>query len=245
MALSYLKRLARLVFGLFIYGLGSFLSVQANVGLAPWDAFAMGASNITGMSFGTAVSVTGLAVLVVDLFMREKIGWGTVLNTILIGVFVNVIEGWAIIPKMQSFLPGVLMLLLGQLVICVASFFYIGAGLGCGPRDALMVALGKRFNRVPIGVVRGLMEGSVLIIGFLLGAKVGIGTVIAVFGIGFILEWTFRLFHFDVKAVRHESLLDTLRILHILPDKGQDAAVIGVIPGAAPEPEAQEAAPGE
>ena len=113
---------------------------------------------------------------------------------------------------MQAFLPGVLMLLLGQCVICAGSVFYIGAGLGCGPRDALMVALGKRFNKVPIGVVRALLEGSVLLIGYLLGAKVGVGTVIAVLGIGFILEWTFRLFRFDVKAIRHESIFGTLRI---------------------------------
>ncbi len=212
MVVSYLKRLARLVFGLFLYGLGSFLSVQAYVGLAPWDAFAMGLTNIVDMSFGTSVILTGVIVLVIDLFLREKVGVGTILNTILIGTFVNMIEGWGLIPKMQAFLPGVLMLLLGQCVICVGSVFYIGAGLGCGPRDALMVALGKRFNKVPIGAVRALLEGSVLLIGFLLGAKVGVGTVIAVLGIGFILEWTFRLFRFDVKAVRHESIFGTLRI---------------------------------
>lgn len=212
MAISYLKRLARLILGLFLYGLGSFLSVQANVGLAPWDAFAMGMANILDMSFGTSVIFTGAAVLVIDLFLHEKIGLGTILNTILIGAFVNMIEGWGLIPRMQDFLPGVLMLLLGQCVICVGSVFYIGAGLGCGPRDALMVALGKRFNKVPIGVVRALLEGSVLLIGYLLGAKVGVGTVIAVLGIGFILEWTFRLFRFDVKAIRHESIFETLRI---------------------------------
>lgn len=85
-------------------------------------------------------------------------------------------------------------------------------GLGCGPRDALMVALGKRFSKAPIGLVRGLLEGSVLLIGWLLGAKVGLGTVIAVFGIGIIIEYTFKLFRFDVKGVQHENLLDTIRI---------------------------------
>lgn len=212
MAIAYTKRLARLILGLFFYGAGTYLSVQGNVGLTPWDAFAMGITNLLPISFGTAVIVVGLAILVVDLFLREKIGVGTILNTLLIGVFVNMIEGWGIIPKMQSFLPGVLMLLLGQCVICVGSVLYIGAALGCGPRDALMVALGKRFSKTPIGVIRALIEGSALFFGFLMGAKVGVGTVVAVFGIGFILEGTFRLFRFDVKAVRHESLPDTLRI---------------------------------
>ncbi len=212
MAISYLKRFARLILGLFLYGLGSFLSVQANVGLAPWEAFAMGLTNILDMSFGTSVILTGVGVLVIDLFLHEKIGLGTILNTVLIGSFVNMIESWGLIPKMQAFLPGVLMLLLGQCALCVGSFFYIGVGLGCGPRDALMVALGKRFHKVPIGAVRALIEGGVLLIGYLLGAKVGVGTVIAVLGIGFILEWTFRLFRFDVTAVRHESIFATLRI---------------------------------
>lgn len=221
MAVSYFKRFIRLIFGLFLYGLGTFLSVQANVGLAPWPAFSMGLSNIGGFSFGTSVIITGAAVLVLDLFLREKIGAGTLLNTALIGSFVNLIEGLGFIPQMQSFLPGVLVLLLGQFCLCVGSYFYIGAALGCGPRDALMVALGKRLGRTPIGAVRGLLEGCVLLVGYLMGAKVGIGTVIAVFGIGFILEWTFRAFRFDVKAVRHESLLDTLRIWR---EKGQEKA---------------------
>ncbi len=210
MVLSYAKRFLRLIFGLFLYGLGTFLSVQGNVGLAPWDAFAMGVSNVTGMALGTAVIVTGMVILVGDFLLHEKIGMGTILNTFLIGIFVNMIESWGIIPRMQSFLPGVGMLLLGQCSLSVGSVFYIGAALGCGPRDALMVALGKRFNRLPIGAVRALLEGMALLIGFLLGAKVGVGTLVAVLGIGFILEWIFRLFRFDVKAVRHESILDTL-----------------------------------
>ena len=211
MAISYLKRLIRLVFGLFLYGLGTFLSIHGNIGLAPWDAFAMGISNATGISMGTAVIATAIVILFLDILMHEKIGIGTILDALLVGTFVDMIEGWGIIPMMQSFVPGVAMLLLGQVIICMGSFLYIGAAFGCGPRDALMVALGKRFNRAPIGLVRALLEGSALLVGFLLGAKVGVGTLIAVLCIGFILEGTFRLLHFDVKAVSHESILDTIR----------------------------------
>lgn len=141
----------------------------------------------------------------------EKIGFGTILNTILIGTFVDLIQGMAVIPQMNSFISGVLMLLLGQVSICVGSYFYIGASLGCGPRDALMVALGKRLPNVPIGIIRGLIEGTVLLIGWLLGAKVGIGTVISVFGISFILEGTFKILHFDVTNIEHESVIDTVK----------------------------------
>ena len=207
----YTFRVIRLIFGLFLYGLGSFLTIQANIGLAPWEAFSMGFSYLTGLSYGVVVIISGLLIVGVDLLCREKIGFGTFLNALLIGAFVDIIAGFNIIPMMENFWAGILMMLLGLFVICLASYFYIGAGLGCGPRDALMVALCKRLNRVPVGVVRSGMEGVVLLIGWLLGAKVGLGTILSVFGIGFMIQFTFKLLRFDVKGVVHENVIDTTR----------------------------------
>lgn len=208
---NYVKRIIRLIFGLFLFALGSFLTIQANIGLAPWEAFSMGGSYLTHISFGNIVVISGVVIIVFDYALKEKIGFGTILNALLIGNFVDLIQFANIIPMMTNFWLGLLMLLLGQVIICVGSYFYIGASLGCGPRDALMVALGKRLPKVPIGVIRGFMEGAVLIIGWLLGAKVGIGTVISVFGIGFILQITFKLLRFDVKNIMHESIADTVK----------------------------------
>lgn len=210
---NYVKRTIRLIFGLFLYALGSFLSIQANIGLAPWDAFSMGGSYLTHISYGNIVVISGFVIIAIDFVFKEKIGFGTILNAILIGKFVDLIQFANIVPLMANFWLGILMLLLGQFLICVGSYFYIGASLGCGPRDALMVALGKRMPKVPIGVIRGLIEGTVLIIGWLLGAKVGIGTVISVFGIGFILQFTFKLLRFDVKIIKHESVADTVKAM--------------------------------
>lgn len=173
----------------------------------------MGIANITGQTYGNILIISGVVILGVDVLLKEKVGFGTILNTILIGVFVDMIQAFEIIPQMHGFLSGVVMLLLGQVSICIGSFFYIGASLGCGPRDALMVALGKRLPNVPIGIVRGCIEGTVLLIGWLLGAKVGIGTVISVFGISFILETTFKLLHFDVTNVEHESVVETVKAI--------------------------------
>lgn len=209
---NYIKRITRLIFGLFLYSLGSFLTIQANIGLAPWEAFGMGGSYLTHLSYGNVVVITGLIIIVIDFALKEKIGFGTVLNAILIGKFVDLIQFTDIIPKMSSLGLGLLMLLLGQVVICIGSYFYIGSSLGCGPRDALMVALGKRMPKVPIGAIRGLLEGTVLIIGWLLGAKVGIGTAIYVLGIGFVLQFTFKLLHFEVKNIEHESISDTIKV---------------------------------
>lgn len=211
---NYGKRTIKLIFGLFLYALGSFLSIQANIGLAPWEAFSMGWSYLTNVSYGNIVVISGFVILVIDYTLKEKIGFGTIINAILIGKFVDLIQYINIIPMMSNFWLGVLMILLGQVAICVGSYFYIGASLGCGPRDALMVALGKRMPKVPIGAIRGLIEGTVLLIGWLLGAKVGIGTIISVFGIGFILQLTFKLLHFEVKNIEHESVTDTVKAIH-------------------------------
>ena len=210
---GYSVRLVKLVFGLFLFALGSFLTIQANIGLASWEAFSMGLAYLTDQTYGNILIISGFVILVIDVALKEKIGFGTILNTILIGTFVDLIQAVDLIPQMNNFFSGVLMLLLGQLSICIGSYFYIGASLGCGPRDALMVALGKRLPKVPIGIVRGVIEGTVLLIGWLLGAKVGIGTVISVFGISFILEVTFNILHFDVPNIEHESIVDTVRTL--------------------------------
>ncbi len=206
-----LRKIARIIIGLFIFALGITLSVNANIGLAPWDAFSAGVSNLTGISFGLIVVLTGLVIIVADVLLGEKIGIGSILNAVLIGLFVDLIQSFNLIPKMNRLIPGILVLVIGQVLIVFGSYLYISAGLGCGPRDALMVALGKRLPTWPIGLIRGLIEGSVLAIGWMFGAKVGIGTVIAAFGIGFILQHLFRLLRFDVKAVRHENFADTLR----------------------------------
>lgn len=212
----YIGRITTLLLGLFLFSLGSFLTIQANIGLAPWEAFSMGGAYLTHLSYGDIVVITGLLIIIVDIALKETVGLGSILNAILIGKFVDLIQATNLIPQMTSLVPGLLMLLLGQVIICLGSYFYIGSALGCGPRDALMVALGKRLPNIPIGAIRGLLEGTVLMIGWLLGAKVGIGTAIYVLGIGFILQFTFKLLRFDVKNVEHESIADTVTVLKAL-----------------------------
>ena len=203
------RKSMRLVFGLFLYALGSLLSIQASIGLAPWEAFSMGIAYITPLSYGQVVVASGLAIVVVVFALKERIGLGTLLNALLIGVFVDLIAASRLVPAMSGFWPGVAMMLGGQVVICVGSYFYIGAALGCGPRDSLMVAIARRLPRVPIGAIRGLLEGSVLVVGWLLGARVGVGTLVSVLGIGFILQATFKVLRFDIRRVEHQSLAAT------------------------------------
>ncbi|MDY3869294.1 MAG: hypothetical protein SOZ52_07975 [Pyramidobacter sp.] len=205
---SYAARFVRLNVGLFLYALGLVFCIHANIGLAPWDAFAMGVASQTGTTFGIASIWISAVIVLLTLAMKEKIGIGTILNGILIGLWVDLIGGY--VPYMQNLLSGVLMLWLGQFTVSFATYFYIVSAMGAGPRDSLMVALCKRFPGKPVGLIRGSIESVVLAAGWAMGAKVGIGTVIAVFGISFIIQFTFKLVRFDVKTVVHESVFETV-----------------------------------
>lgn len=209
--MSYPKRFIITIISLALYGFGCYLSINANLGLAPWDAFNMGFAYAAGISYGNAGVLVGLVILVLDVIMGEPIGCGTILNTLMISKVVDICDYFKLLSPCQSFLSGVAVLLLGQLCIAAASYFYISAAMGCGPRDALMLACGKRFKAVPIGIVRAVLEGGALFVGFLLGAKVGIGTVIAVFSIGFILQGVFAAAKFEARDIRHENCIETVR----------------------------------
>lgn len=209
--MQYVKRFAGLIWGLFLCAIGIYIIIHANIGLAPWDAFSMGLSYAFHISYGDASVYSGLVIIGIDLLLREKVGFGTLLNTLLIGKFVDLLEWVGVLPMVENFWLGVVMLLAGQFIMCFGCFFYMGASLGCGPRDSLMVALGKRIDRVPIGLVRNGIEATVLVIGWLLGAKVGLGTLIYAVSMGVCLELVFRLLRFNVKGLKHEGLLETVR----------------------------------
>ncbi|NCB42045.1 MAG: hypothetical protein EOM59_05445 [Clostridia bacterium] len=211
---NYMLRILRTTLGLFFFAAGSYCVISANVGLGPWEAFHMGVSYHLPLSYGNISVLTGLVIMVIAYFLKEPIGIGTVLNTILIGKFIDLFMYLDILPVMKNFAGGVLLLLLGQFIVALGSYFYISPGLGCGPRDSLMTALSKRLPKAPIGFIRGIIESSALLIGFFLGAKIGIGTIISMFGISFIIQIVFGVLKFDVKTVKHENLAETIRHLN-------------------------------
>ena len=210
---NYIMRSFRMVFGVLIYGVGVYLTIQANIGLAPWDTLHLGIANIFGLRVGDTSVMVGLGVLALAVLLGEKIGFGTVFNTVFIGKTVDFLNYYQLIPNMEGLFSGIALLLLGQLIICFGTYFYIGAGMGSGPRDSLMVALNRKLPRVPVGLIRALIEGTALTLGWFLGGKVGIGTLIAVFGIGFVMQSIFTMLRFDPKQVQHENLFETLRAL--------------------------------
>jgi len=200
-----LKNITQLVFGLFLYALGHVLTIKANLGVTPWNTFHMGVSFRTGMTLGTTIIATGFIIVLLNLLAKQRVGIGTILNMSLIGVFVDLQLSSGLIPESNSFLLSLIFVFLGMFAIAIATWLYIGAGLGAGPRDGLMVSVMK-WTAKPVGIVRTVMEISVLLIGILLGGKLGIGTPIIALLLGPICQWTFKFVGFDVKGIEHQYL---------------------------------------
>lgn len=203
-----IRRLLSLVWGLLLYALGIVLCVQANIGCAPWDVLHMGLSFKLGLTMGQISILVGGLICVIVFLLREKLGVGTLLNMLLIGIFMDLIFSFTIIPIMNHLWTGIIMMVAGLFVIAIGTYFYIGSGFGAGPRDSLMVSL-RRHSSWPVGACRALVEGLALLIGFFLGGKVGIGTIIAVFGIGFCVQLVFHILKFDPAMIVHETLSGT------------------------------------
>lgn len=175
------SRIARLLIGLVLYGTGCALTVAAGLGVDPWTVFAQGLSRVTGVGIGWVTNIVGLAVLLLWIPLRQKPGVGTIANILLVGTSIQI--SLMVLPHPQDILGQTLMLVGGVVLVAVASGLYIGARFGPGPRDGLMTGMNARLGW-PIWACRLSVEGSVLVLGWLLGGTVGIGTVIFALGIG-------------------------------------------------------------
>lgn len=211
--LHTLMRIMRSAAGLFIYAIGVYLTIQAGIGLAPWESLSMGASYHLPFSYGITHTLIAVVILVIDLLMKEKIGYGTLLDAFLVGLYVDFVRWTDLIPPAGTFIISVLMMAAGLFIIAFGQYFYISAGVGCGPRDTLMIALGKRMKSVPIGAVQSGLYVIVLVIAFLLGGPIGAGTFLAVFGSGFAMQLVFRAAHFEPRDITHENVLETTSAL--------------------------------
>lgn len=204
----FLLRLLRLSFGLLLYAIGIIFAINANIGYSPWDSFHIGLSKTLGLSLGTVSILVG-GILCLYVFLRkETIGLGMLLNMVLIGLFMDLIIVFRFIPILSNFWLGLGMLFLGLIIIAFATYFYISAGFGAGPRDALMVLLTRCYG-ISAGTSRALIEASVLAMGYFLGAKLGFGTVFYVILIGPVIQVVFKLLGFNPKEVAHETLRET------------------------------------
>jgi len=179
------RRVVVLYLGLVLFGVSLALMVAARLGLGPWDVFHLGLADHTGLSLGWVVIAVGAAVLLLWIPLRQRPGFGTVSNVIVVGLVVD--AALRILPEPHHLAVRIVFLISGIVANGIATGLYIGAGLGPGPRDGLMTGLARRGHS--IRMVRTAIEMTVLVVGWLLGGTVGVGTVLYAAGIGPLAHW--------------------------------------------------------
>ena len=209
---GYPRRIAENALGALVSSVGIVLMLQANVGLEPWSVLQEGLSKTIGITYGTASMFVGAAVVAVAVLCGESIGLGTILNILLCAVFIDGIQALGWVPLVDSLWAGVLLLLLGLEILVVGTWLYMRTALGSGPRDALVVALARKTGR-SVGVCRAVVDVTVIVLGWLLGGRVGVGTVISAVGLGTLFNLNFALLRFRASELHQENLLETWRAL--------------------------------
>ena len=190
-------RLASLLLGLFLWGVAIVAVLESRLGLSPWDVLHQGIARHTPLSFGAANIAVGAVVLVAAWLLGTRPGVGTLLNTLLVGTFIQALLAIGPVARLheQALASRIGLLALGILVTGAGSAFYIGADLGAGPRDSLMLA-GARSLRKRVGLVRASLEAGALVAGVVLGGTVGVGTAVYALAVGPVVEggfWTLRV----------------------------------------------------
>ena len=213
MAKEYCKRIVICTIGLALYALGTVFGVFAgDAGTNGWNTLAIGTANVTGMSFGTAVFAIGAVLLVIDFLGKGKLGLGTFMNVLLIPWMSDIfLKTMTFIPEPPNLFVGVVYTLAGQMIIAFATVVYMRPALGAGPRDTLMVVIGKLVRKIPIGIVKFVIEIVALLAGVLMGASFGIGTVLVIALQASFFQFACKVCRFEPRDIRNEDLADTLR----------------------------------
>ncbi len=203
----------QIVLGLLVFAFGVHLTIFANIGLAPWDCLGMGISYHTPLNYGLSMTVMAVIILGIDLCLKERIGYGTIIDALLTGNFVQLYNDLNPFPENKNLWLGIAVMLLGFVFMALGMWIYMKAGQCCGPRDSLLVGIGKRLPRLPIGLVEILLWAAVLLIGWLLGGPVGIGTLISTFGAGAVMQLVYSIIHFEPRNIKHRNVIEVTKAL--------------------------------
>ena len=208
-----ISSLFRIIFGLVIYSFGVYLTIYANIGLAPWDCLGMGITKHTPLNYGSSMVLIGVCAIVIQLILRERIGFATLFDALITGRLIQFFIDISPYPENHSLWLGIVFMLFGFLFIALGMYVYMKAEQGCGPKDGLLIAIGKRMPKIPIGVVEIMLWAVVTLFGWMLGGTVGIGTLISVLGAGAVMHLFYTVIHFEPRKLRHRSIKDTFSIL--------------------------------
>jgi hypothetical protein len=136
--MKYIVRLLKLVGGLFIFASGIVMIMQSNLGYGPWELFHSGLTNVLPITIGQATIMIGAIIVVADVLLKEAIGIGTVLNMVLMGVFLDLILSLNFIPGAGGIAGGVILIILGFFICAVGTWVYLSAGFGAGDRKSVV-----------------------------------------------------------------------------------------------------------
>jgi len=204
--LKLLLKMPSLFFGFFLFALAILLALYSKLGMSPWDVLHMGIVNHSAFSFGQITELVGFVIIMFSFFLGVIPGIGSILNMIFIGVFIDLINNTGILKTPGSMLGKAIMLISAVFIMGFATFFYLKVELGAGPRDGLMEGLVRKLNK-PVWLIRGSIEITVLLIGFLLGGPVGIGTLLLAVAIGPSVQFAFKIGKYDSKKAQHMNLI--------------------------------------
>ncbi len=197
---------------LFVNGFGVYMTIQANIGAAPWDILNLGISKSLGILYGTASVAVSLTILFIDILLREPIGIAMFIDAVVVGKAVDFFNWIGAVPKCASLLTGIPVMVVGLFIIAYTQFTYMKAALGCGPRDTLLVGVAKRLKELPIGAVSIAILSAATLIGWLLGGPAGVGTLICAFATGPIMQFSFKTVRFDATKIKHQRLSDSIKV---------------------------------
>ncbi len=203
--------LLQLFLGFFLIALGVVFMRYSSLGLNPWGTFHDGVSKLTGIRFGTVTQLTGLSIVLFSMLLKIYPGVGTLLNMYFCGFFINMIDHLNFLPHPTHIIMKVLYLISGIWILAIGIYTYISVGYGAGPRDGLMVGLVRK-TKYSVALVRNIIEVTALILGYLMGGTVGIGTIITAISIGYAIQVVFSLMHYKPKETKHLSIFEFFRV---------------------------------
>ena len=197
---------------LFVNGFGIYLTIQANIGAAPWDVLNLGLSKSLGILYGSASIAVSVSILLIDILLKEPIGIAMFIDAVVVGKAVDFFNWLHPVQPCSSMLTAIPVLIIGLFVLAYTQYSYMIASLGCGPRDTLLVGLAKRVRRIPIGLVSIVLLSTATLAGWLLGGPVGLGTLLCAFCAGPVMQFAFHTVRFDATGIRHQRLRDSVRV---------------------------------
>lgn len=202
----WLRRLSVVIGGLLIMSVGIVCTYRSGLGLGPWDALHQGISRHTPFTFGQIGIMVGGLLILVGLLLKVRPGVATILNMLLVGVFIDLQLRANWLPDLGevSLFVRLSVDAFGVFLMGLGTAFYIAPLLGAGPRDGLMLRV-TVLTKLRIAVVRASLESAALLIGFLLGGTIGIGTLLFAIGIGPSVEVGFWLVEKFRPVLRLES----------------------------------------